>query len=107
MRPSRILCVLAVPAFLVACAQQEEPRPIQGQILLDKMGNPAGCTSGVYIPGAQFEEQCLPPDEQCDPQLTTADPNCPPPGRQPNDTPDDDPSRNPNPNQPGTPNRQP
>ncbi len=115
MRPSRILGVLAVPALLAACAQQEEPRGIQGQILLDKMGNPAGCTSGIYIPGAPFEDQCQPRDGECDPQAATFDPDCPPPRRTPNDmpsgdngpTPNNTPGTTPNPNQPGPPTRGP
>ncbi len=112
MRPSRILCVLAVPAVLAACAQQEEPRAIQGQILLNKMGEPVGCTSGIYIPGAPFEDQCRPPDGECDPQFANFDPDCPPPGRRDmpsgdnGPTPTNTPGTNPN-NPPGVPNRVP
>ena len=54
---------------MTACAAPPPPPAIQGEVILNKYGQPTGCVGGEYIPGAPYEEQCLPPQEQeeCDP----------------------------------------
>ena len=85
MKFSRILCSLALPVVVAACTQPETVPAIQGDLLFDKYGGESGCTQGRFIPGAPPELQCLPPDDQCDPQNAAFDPDCPPPlGREPN-----------------------
>ncbi|MBD3677362.1 MAG: hypothetical protein HUJ27_03060 [Rhodobacteraceae bacterium] len=81
----RTVCILSCIALVSACARSNQPEPIQGQIVYNKFGEASGCEEGVYIPGAPLPEQCLPPDEECDPRAVTFDPNCPPPRQ------DDDP----------------
>ena len=87
-----VLVALAVPAVLVACAQQEERPVIQGDLLFDKFGGAVGCDEGVYIPGAPQIYQCRPPGDVCDeyPNAAAYDPLCLPPSRQPRDPGDDD-----------------
>lgn len=56
---------------LSACAAPPPPPAIQGELILNKYGQPTDCVDGQFIPGAAYEEQCLPP-EQCDPNLAAA-----------------------------------
>lgn len=79
MRVSHYISALTIPLVLAACAQPETPPSIQGQLLLDKMGNEVGCVEGVFIPGAPMQYQCRVPDEVCDPQFANWDPDCLPP----------------------------
>ena len=91
---------IAVSLVLAGCAQQEEEPPvIRGEPTYDKFGGINGCEDGyIYVPGAAPIDQCLPPDDDCDP-VTTADGQtipCPPPVRNPNDPlGGDDPDRTP------------
>ena len=77
-------CSIGLIVAFAGCTQIEAPQVIQGQPLYDKLGNQVGCERGMFIPGAQYEEQCLPPDEQCEPIVGANNPDCPPPGRDPN-----------------------
>ena len=61
---------LGAIAALTACAQPAPPPAIQGEVIMNKYGEPTGCVDGYYIPGAPYQEQCFPPPEDCDPQLT-------------------------------------
>ena len=94
---SRTAAFLLVPAFAAACATATPPPPppIQGQPIYNKYGEQVGCEEGVFIPGAQQQQQCLPPPrENCDPNAVTYAPDCRPPGK------DDEPN---NPNNVGVP----
>ncbi len=72
-------------SLVTACAAPQPAPVIRGEPIYNKLGEQVGCERGVYIPGANFEDQCLPP-EDCDPQTaSTFDPNCRPPGRDPQD----------------------
>ncbi len=81
MKLSRVFSIFALPAVVSACAPQAPQPAIQGELMFDKFGGEVGCTQGEYIPGAPPEFQCRPPDDRCDPQFSTFDPDCPPPGR--------------------------
>lgn len=56
---------------LTACAPPPPPPVIQGEVIMNKYGQPTGCVEGQYIPGAPYEQQCLPPQD-CDPTFTAA-----------------------------------
>jgi len=62
---------LGAIAALTACAQPAPPPAIQGEVIMNKYGEPTGCVDGYYIPGAPYQEQCFPPPEDCDPQYST------------------------------------
>jgi hypothetical protein len=55
---------------LTACAPPPPPPAIQGEVIMNKYGQPTGCVDGMYIPGAPYEQQCLPPPDDCDPSYT-------------------------------------
>ncbi len=87
MKAKRLSFLFVIPLTLAACAQQEEaPPPIQGQPVFNKMGEVVGCEQGVYVPGAAAPNQCYIPDDECDPQYSSVDPDCVPPGRDPQDS---------------------
>ena len=67
MRISHLIATGAIGA-LSACSAPPPPPPLQGELILNKYGNPVGCVEGVYIPNANYQDQCLPPaDDECDP----------------------------------------
>ena len=112
MRHTTITCATIAAFVLGACAQQEEPADpvIQGQPIYNKFGSEIiGCEEGVYIPGAAPQEQCLPPDDDCDPTFDSTGQQIPCPPPPPNRIDRDDGSttgRNPTGGQtPGTPTR--
>ncbi|WP_171323470.1 hypothetical protein [Halovulum dunhuangense] len=73
------MTLLACGAFVAACSQPEPAPPppvIQGEPIYDKFGGVTGCTSGVYVPGAAPQDQCLPPPDECTPNSTTAADPC-------------------------------
>ncbi len=103
MTLTRFLAILALPAFVAACAQQEEPPVIQGELMFDKYGGAVGCTEGVFLPNAPQQWQCRPPEDQCEtsPNLSRFDPRClPPRQRQPGGNGDDGGGQRTNPNNP-------
>ena len=97
MFKSKILLSITSVALL-ACAQQEEPAPMvmSAEPVYNKMGDVVGCTDGrtFSADGAQMDNPCAPPGDDCDPNAPTADPGyCPPPqrgdgGSRPDRTPD-------------------
>lgn len=56
---------LGAIAALTACAQPAPPPAIQGEVIMDKYGEPSDCVEGEYIPGAPYEQQCYPPQDDC------------------------------------------
>ena len=53
---------------LTACSGTVAP-PLQGEVIMDKYGEPSGCVEGYYIPGASYELQCYDDDPACPPEL--------------------------------------
>ncbi|WP_370254183.1 hypothetical protein [Nioella sp.] len=49
---------------LTACSGTVAP-PLQGEVIMDKYGEPSDCVEGEYIPGAPYEQQCYPPQDDC------------------------------------------
>lgn len=50
-------------AFALAACAQQTPVAIQGEVILNKYGQPSGCVDGQYIPGASYDQQCYPPQD--------------------------------------------
>ncbi len=83
MKLSRLFSVALLPAYLAACSQPEPVGQIYGQMTFNKLGE-GGCEEGIYIAGAPQQYQCPIPDDNCDLRLQQFDPDCRPPGRDPN-----------------------
>lgn len=85
MKNLKVITFLCSASLLAACAQQEEPAPLvmSAEPVYNKMGDVVGCTDGrTYVPGtAPAMNPCAPPSEECDPTLSSSDPNCLPSNR--------------------------
>lgn len=76
------ICLSITAVILFACSQPEPaPMVMSSEPVFNKMGDVVGCTDGrTFTPGtAPAVDPCAPPSEECDPTLSSYDPNCPPP----------------------------